>query len=870
MGTRAPLERLHALLIRLHPSRFRARFGPPSQSLFVEWVSGGATDDEKRSRAQLAVLEACATLLSAWRELLVAPVHRLGRAVLGAGEIGRQGFVAGWRGIRTRPMQTVVVVLTLAIAVGANASLFAVARALLIRALPYEHADRVVIADRGGMVSMSGPREEFESMPGVEVVGQYFDGGSASLTTGDAAARVKLAHVSARFFDALGVHFVRGRALTEDDTGTRSAVIGHALWQDAFAGADDVVGRTLELNGLDYRVVGVASPEVSYPSAAQAWLSLPVESQFFGMAYGAKGLARLASIADRASIEAKMVEESLAESSGEAPPGFSRPSPRLVPLRAHLVRDLSGPLGILAGAASLVFVLGGLNLAGVWTSQVVGRRRELTMRRALGASRLRLCGQLVAETLAVTGLGCVAALAVAALVTEAARTRLPGELPGVSAVGVEPLTILVGFLLSGLMAVGFGGLAAWRGVRLSEARGGRGASQRTHRAQVGLVIAQGALALVLLIGAGLMVRSFQNLASEGLGFEPEHSLSLRIFLPEAEAPDADSRRDYLTELEQALAELPGVWSVGITDLPPLSDGMSGGFSVRRPGQADEREQVAIFSRATTEYFAAAGIPLLAGEPFAESGAERSVVIDAALAEALFGETSPVGELIEFHSWDGEAMAWRPFTVSAVVGSILSGGPRSRPTRRIYMDVRSGPGPTIGIVVRAGGPAGGLLDSVRETVASVNPRVVPFDVRTLDAAVADSLATDRALAAIGSGFSAAAALVAGLGLYGLIAQQVARRRREFGVRLALGAMPNRLILAVVRRAGWLGAAAIGLGVPGTLLGARVLESRLFGIASTDLATIVAGASFVLGMTVVASWIPARSIAFVDPRESLAAE
>jgi putative ABC transport system permease protein len=386
------------------------------------------------------------------------------------------------------------------------------------------------------------------------------------------------------------------------------------------------------------------------------------------------------------------------------------------------------------------------------------------------------------------------------------------------------------------------------------------------------VIAQGGLALVLLVGAGLMVRSFQNLASQPLGFQTEHRLGFQIRVPDSEAGTADEVREYALGLHQRLMRVPGVVAVGMTDIPPLTVGMARAHNVRVPGSPEDEAVMTRALRASSGYFESAGIPLLAGSAFGGlDERDQGVIINHQLASDLFGESNPVGRELEHLAFSrtGEK-TWEAMTVRAVVGSVRSTGARGEPRPVLYRSLSDSPSRTLGIVVQSAGARPGLESAVRTAVRAVNPAVAPYDISMLEMRARDLIATDEALAAVSSGFSAAAILLAALGLYGTMSQSVARRRREFGVRLALGALPGVLIRSVIGKGALMAVAAVGLGIPATLFGGRVLEARLFGIAPSDPVTIGLGSAFVIGVALIAAWIPARRIAAVDPRESLAAE
>lgn len=873
MRAKLPNARLHRLLLRLHPRHFRQRFGKQSDRLFLEWVGAAQGDLQRRRRGRRALIEASATLVAAWGDELARRTGRAGRALVAGLTMARRGTVAGFRSARVRPAQTLTVVLTVAIAVGANAALFSLARTLLLRPLPYDDADRLVRLEGGPVVSFAGQdfrlQEAFTTLPGLAGATYFVQGGSANLAGDAETARVRLAQVAGGFFEVAGVGMPVGRGILDGDSGEPVAVLSHRLWRQSFAADPEILERTLTMNGRTYSIIGVAPPEVDFPAETAVWLPLPFTLDFYGNAFGADALARLEPSADvdtlNTLLAARFDDPDNRDESGAA----IVPPPRLVPLRRFLLRDISAPFLTLAGAASLVLLLGGLNLAGLWSSQIAERVDELRLRRALGASRGRILADLVAETVAVALVGGFAAILVARSAVSALGTQLPPSIPGQAAIADDAVTAIAALGLSLVAGLTFGGVAALGASRLE-----RGATRRSRdgvesqRLQTALVIGQGALALVLVAGAGLMVRSFQELASAPLGFDPEGTLTFQVRLAGTDT-SPESAAAYARELETRLAALPGVVAVGLTDLPPLSFEMGYAVQLRNLGESRDQPAFAVAMKASDDYFAAAGIPMLEGLPFDQQReGEPGLVVDARVASELFPNGAAAGRVVEVLEVIAGEQVWREVEIRAVVGRIHAHGVRESAYPAVYYDLRRNPSHSLGAIVRVQGNPNRLADSVRSAVLAVRPTVAPYNVRSLRSLASSLIESDRGLALVVSAFSLTALALAALGLYGLTARQVTRRRREYGVRLALGATTTHLVSGAVRRGLVLGVAAVLVGLPGALAGARMLRSRLFGVEPFDPFVLALGSAFLLAVVLVATWVPARRISRVDPSEALA--
>lgn len=871
MPTPLRWERTHRLLASLLPRGDRPE---AVHALFREWVGAAPDPAAARRRARRAVLDCARTVV---RTRTVALARTLRRPPIATGTAAA-ALRHTARSLRTRPLQAAVVVGTLALAIGANAVLFSATESLLLRPLPYAGAEQVVRVRGASVVSFRGDGrfavdEVFDGAPGVAATAFYTPEGSATLT-GTRNRRVRLAHVSPDFFEVLGVAPSLGGGMRGLPVDTRGALLGHDLWRTDFAADPGVLDRDVVLNGIAYPIVGVMPPDVRFPGDVDLWLSYPAEFEFLGGAFGAEAIGRLHPGADPSPV-LEALERDRAEQMGEAPVGAEgrRPPPpiELQSLPELLTGGVRQPILLLFGAAVVVLLLGALNLVSVWVGAMVERAAEFRTRRALGASRGRLVAQVVAETTALSALGGIAALGVAALGTRVLAGRLSADLVGATGLGVTPGTVVFALALALGLGVGAGLVAAVRGGT-SGAAGSRGGLVRGRaRLDSALVVGQGALALVLLVGSLVTARSLHRLVEVPLGFDTEATVSLTVRVPAAEASDGAAVLAYADALLARLSEVPGVATVGFTSRLPLSTGTAAGATFRRAGTPDSTAVGSLMATASPDYFVAAGIPVIAGLGLEEEPAEGEVVVNEALARALFdtpGEA--VGATIEEARYSGGSVEWAPVRIRGVVGAVRAAGPRNPAGPSHYLAPDRWPVREIGFAAEVRGDPAALVPDVLAAALEVNPRIVPFDVRTLGEAAARYVRTDRTLSRVIAGFSTAGLLLAALGLYGAVARSVASRRRELGVRLAMGADPSRLVRQVVHRGLRLGGLAVLCGVPVALVTSSALESRLFETSAHDPALIALAAVVVALVAAVAAWLPARRITRIDPRESLRAE
>ena len=795
------------------------------------------------------------------------------------------------RSLRKNPGLTAVALLTLAIGIGANTAIFSVVNAVLLRPPPFEQPERLVTfwgtAPEKALPVVNYPDVLFEyyrqRLRAVSPMAMYAQAGFTH-TGGDAATRLVGANVTADFFTLLGVEPQLGRGFHPDESRPGRnlvTVLSYGLWQRQFGGDPSVLGRSLMLNDIATTVVGVMPPGFSFPNRSELWVPLAIDpSSMDCWCYAALG--RLAP-GQQPDDLAREVDRLNADFWAERE-GRPRPSPgpdterRTVvrPLAGELVGEVRAPVLLLSGAVGLVLLIACANLASLLLARAAARRREMAVRAALGASPRRLMRQLLAESLLVSLTGALlgVGLAWAALggLSRLAMTRVTW----LESITLDGRVLLFGLGLGLLTGVLFGFAPAFRGGRVdlthSLKEGSRGSGEpSTRRLNDGFVIAQLGLSLVLLIAAGLLVRSFNNLLSVDPGFKADHTLVGRVAVPWTRYREMREVRLIADRLTERLALLPGVTSVGVTSTAPFSSGDNQQNMLVRgriPGP-DEPIPVASVRRVSPGYFEAVGTRLIAGRAFTPAdrdSTELVAIIDETVARRYWPDRSAVGERIG--TGDRENPRWR--TVVGVVASVRHQNLAKPPDHYVYYPLAQSNTWTLDLVVRSSTADPGLGEAVRREVSSIDPDLPFYDVHTLEEAVSRSVGTRRFTQLMLTGFAACALLLAAIGVYGLMTRAVTARIREFGVRLALGARPGQIEALVLRQGIRLVLIGTALGVVGAFGATRLLRALLFEVNPADPVTFAVAALVLGAVALAACWVPARRATGADPLEALRAE
>jgi putative ABC transport system permease protein len=818
---------------------------------------------------------------------------------------------AALRSLRHAPSFVALTTLTLALGVGATTAIFSVVDGVLIRPLPYSDPDRLVVSK----VTLSGDLTDNHSEPEIfdlmgereifEVVAAYRES-QPLLGGGTEPERVRGVLASAGLFDVLGVEPLLGRVYTEEEdraiaptpapgstnananagpsaSPERVAVLSYGLWMRAFAADSAIIGKTVLFENVPNIVIGVMPPGFSFPSpGVEVWRPLRMDP-VNPVARNNHYLRVIARLAERTSLAAANTRlDSLGASSTTAYPEFysQRMGYTLTPLYRSLVGDVRAPLLMLMGAVVLVLLIAAVNAASLFLARGHSRRAELAVRTALGAARGRVAGQLLAESLIVAGLAGAIGVALAYGGVALLRELAPANLPRIEQVEVDARVLLVGLGVALATGLVFGlapATQAWRSdvraVLAAGGRGGTGGDARRGRFRRGLVVTQLALATVLALGAALLLRSFAELRSIQLGFDPDR-VAVFPLAPHASAlAQNEPAVAFYQQLEERVAALPGVTAVGSGLRIPLASGHDN-YSI----QIEGREVATIgespapgMEWATPGYFDALGIPLLRGRLFTaadNADAPPVAVIGEGTARDLWPGEDALGKRLRMYN---ETAPWTE--VVGIVADVKHNGVREEPSHKLYIPHLQGfqsgyySPANLNVFVRTVGDPSLLIEPVRATIRALEPRMPIGAVRTMNDVVDGALAADRFTLVLLAGFAAGALLLAAVGVYGVVAEGVLSRTREIGLRMAVGAARTRILRQVMLEgivlAGW-GAA---LGLAGGLLLARGLESVLYEVSPADPWAYVAAAPILFVVVLAASLIPALRAARLDPMDAL---
>jgi predicted permease len=793
------------------------------------------------------------------------------------------------RSLRRAPGFTTVVLLTLALGIGATTAMFSVVRGVLLRPLPYPDAERVVRLMPGGPGKDHGYLSPLEmndwsrDLSTFSAVGGYRQWETGSVY-GDAPEPiyVNTTHVTAGFFPALGTRAELGRTFQPSDTvqgANHVAVVSHGFWQRQLGGDASAIGRTIRLNGEPFALLGVMPADFDFPSPeAAVWLPTSLLGpDDVGEGRAARWMDVVARMKPgvtlaQARADAEKLEARLAETYPESNAGWTDADVQSV--RDSIVGPVRRGLLVLLGAVGLVLLVVCVNVANLMLVRGTARERELALRAAIGAGRSRIMRLLRTEStlLALAGgvLGVLAAWwAVNALVA------LSGHyLPRSADIRLDASVLEFAIIVSLLTGALFGLWPALRASAGTHAAGGlredtRGSvgSGGANRARSLLVTTEVALAVVLVVGAGLMVRSFERLTSADPGFRPENVLLLRFTFPD---PPPDAPPNYTTErrerVVQRVAQVPGVVAVGATKIAPLTVGTGEAHPFIIPGQPapkpGEEPQLTLLP-ATPGYFKAMGIPLLAGQDIdASSGDSVSgpvAVISKRMADAMWPGRSPVGETFQF-----SGVTTR---VIGVAGDVRSTRLDSIGGFAAYVPDRMMPRSAMALVVRTKGDPAQMADAVRSAIREVNPRQAFAEVVPFTAKISEAASTQRFFTVLVAVFGALALALAAVGLYGVVSYTVRQREREMAVRLALGAQPSRVIALMLRQGMTPVLVGLAVGLLAAVVSTRVLRSLLFEVSASDPMTYVVVLALLGVVALVASYVPSRRASRVPPAMTL---
>jgi putative ABC transport system permease protein len=785
--------------------------------------------------------------------------------------------------LRRSPGFTLAAMMTLALGVGANTAMYSVVHAVLLRPLPYPEPDELMRirsnSSAPDLRDLAQHARVFEGLAGYRR--HFFDVPSEPL-----AERVDAAVVSGDALPLLGVPAARGRLLTAADDregGEKVVVVTDRFWRTRLNGDAAAVGGTVRFVSGTYRVVGVMPPGFELPQIDDAEVMAPilVESAQEAQARGAHtlyGFGRLRPGVTAQQAQADM--DALQPVMARIDPTENRDRRYVVqPLHAYLVRNVRPAILMLFGAVGFVLLIAAVNVVNLLLARAAERHREMAIRASLGASRRRLLRQLLVEGLVLSAGGALAGLAVAAWMLEAVIALGRDDVPALARVGLDSQVLAFTAVVAVVVALLFGlvpALQSWRGPAAGDLKEGTRATDGRARDRVRrlLVTVEVALSVVLLAGAGLLLRSFHRLQSVDPGFDERGLVTFNITLPMDRYRDVARRTAFVDTMLPALAAQPGVSAVAATtELPFVADAVPQNFTFEGAPPVEPGREPEVNSRSVTPgYFATLGIPLRAGRDFAATDTAAALpvgIVNEAAVRQVFGGQDPIGKRV---AWAREEPpVW--MTVVGVAADVRGGGLDADDAPALYTPLPQERRPWrtwMFVTLRTPLPLNTVMEPVRRLVARADKDVPVTRVRTMEDLLAASWGDRRFNLALLAGFALVALALAGVGIHGVMSYAVARRTREIGVRMALGAH-GRDVLRLVMRQG-LALAAVGLasGLLGALILRRLVAGMLFGVAPTDPLTLAAVAALLLAVALVACYAPARRAVAVDPAVALRSE
>ena len=808
----------------------------------------------------------------------------------------RQDIGYALRMMRRTPTFTFIAIVTLAVGIGATTAIFSVVNAVLLRPLPYANADSVVVLqnllDGARDYGFSNPEflDARERVRSLEI--GAFSSGSVNLTGRGEPERMLFTDVTAAVLPVLGVTPALGRYFRPEEElpGNGSVVIlADDLWRRLFNGSPDALGRSLTLNGQSYVIVGVLPRGFVVPGefrAVQRSTLLvpmtidPAAPRDERGSHNLTAVARFRGGSSPAQAQAEM--DALIDAFKRENPGeYSEPyRVRLAPLRTEILGDVRRPLLLMFGAVSLVLLIACANVANLLLARGQARAREIAVRKALGASHARLVRQVLTESLVLAGVAAVGGVLLARFLV-ALVVRSAPDIPRVSDVGLEPAVLAFTGGVAVLTALVFGSLPAMQlahrdvGPHVHSGRSGRNTLRQGTRAA--LVTAQIALALVLLVGAGLLIQSFSRLLRVPSGFNPDRVLTLQLSIPVEGYRERDQAVRFFEQMLDGVRAAPGIASAGaVAGLPLQTQRGDWDFYMEGETQGPHgSDRPTDWQVITPGYFETMGVRLVRGrflDARDRADAPPVVLINETLARTFFANRDPVGRQI---AMSGDGRPW--MTIVGVVGDVRQDGLDATPQSEVYMPHaqftpfwRDTTLRTFTITVKTAADPAQATSIVRQQVRALDPNLPLSTVMTMEEVVARSVAERRLHMLLLGTFAAIAIILAVVGTYGVLAYQITERTREFGVRMALGAKAGDILRMVVRQGMMPALAGVVIGLAGATLVTRLLASLLFETEPLDPATFAGTAAFVLCAALIACCVPARRATQVDPSTALRAE
>ena len=884
-GASSPLEL--RLALRLFPRDFRARQGADLLETYEDWIAFSAPSERPRVRRQALVQLLRAGLAERFASVMPPspmPPSRSPRS--SALEDLWHDVKSAFRSLQRRPFFAAMVMLTLAIGLGTSAAMFGVVHGVLLEPLPYEDSHRLITMERiftndpdrhAASMSLPDVRDVRREIPGLEAVAGVY-GTRETLLLGDEPQLIRTGGVSNGLLDVFGLAPVAGRDIEAADAVLEAppvVVVGHEFWQRRLGGDPDVLGTAIELSSVKYEIVGVAPAGFDFPRGAEAWTALQIDTES-DCGRGCHFLTTVGRLADETPIEAlnhqlMALSEALEE---QHPRSNTHKRFAALSMLEQQVQPVRGALWMLLGAVQLVVLIAAANVANLMLVRGSRRRREMTIRRAVGAGRLRLFRQLMFENSLLAAGGAALGWLVGMGVLRGFMALAPADLPRLEKVALDgPVLLFTSLLTLGVLML-FGLLPAWRGASIDLRSRAQAGERRGGRSRTALLTAEVALALMLLLGSGLLLRSFAAMTQVDLGYSAERMTRVSVLLPEGAYAEPEQAVTFAAQLEERLRTAPGVEAVGLAYAGPFGSAhiTSHIFPLDRPESKPGEHLSASFDVVSPGYFDALSVNPVRGRFFTDQDTRQAplaLVISQELAERYFPGKDPVGEQtkigVSFGFDDDDAV----YTIVGVAPDIRAYSLTDKPAPAVYMAQAQTGATFLSAIVRSIGEVD-IAPVVREQIHALDPALPLHSVRSQEAAVDEALGPHRFYLALLGGFAVVALVLSAIGLYAVIAYLVSQRTRELAVRMALGANSWSVLRLVLFDA--LRPAALGtvLGLVGAVLGARVLDGLLYGISSHDVLTYVTAPALLLVVAMLATLAPALRASRLAPRVALEEE
>ncbi len=803
--------------------------------------------------------------------------------------------------MRKSPGFTAAAVLTLGLGIGATTTMFSVMNGVLLKPLPYPEAQRLVMVwETGEIVRAAMGFTEVPVSPGM--AGEYqrqstsfeslgiFASRMANLTGGGEAERVRGARVTPDLFATLRVKPALGRGfLPEEDTAGKDAVVvlSNGLWQRKFGGSPDALGKTLRIDDREYAIVGVMPEGFEFPRGnehpkrpivaekTEFWRPMPIQagerSNYGNHSFGIVARLKPGVTLERAQSELQAIEKRVVARVGQGKPEDW--SVQLTPYLENMVQRSRPALMMLSLAVLMVLLIACVNVAGLLLVQSIARRREMALRAALGATPARLTAQVLAESVLLSVLGCAAGCLLTFWGVHAMRGLAGVKLPRMDQVGVDWTVMLFATAVSVVTGILFGLAPAAGAARVDLVEtlkeGGRGGTSKGHhRIRTSLVVVEVALSMVLLTGAGLLVRSFVKVLEAEKGFDTANIVTMNIPLPAYRFPKSEQKVAFCRRALDEVEGLPGVQRAGVISRIPLS----GSYDINtvvvegRPKGKSGETPIAEFREISESYFDTMGVPLKAGRMTTRSDGPESqlvVVVSQAMATKLWPGQDPIGKRIK--RGDREDIPW--LTVVGVVGDVRQAEIEESPRPQAYVPMEQAGIYDMALVIRTSGDTGTMASAARQAIRRIDPDQPVLQIRTMEQCLEDSMAARKLQTVLIGGFALFALVLAAVGLNGVIAYSVSQRMKEFGIRVALGAQRGSILRNIVGHGLALAAVGVAVGGAAALALGKLVAGFLYGVKPADVVTLAGVAVALLVCAASATLAPARRAMKVDPMEAL---